>query len=39
MEYYRAERKKKFLFFMTAWMELKSMMLSELSQVVKRNTT
>ena len=35
MEYYSAERKKEFLPFMTAWMELESIMLSEISHVVK----
>ena len=35
MEYYAAERKKETLPFMTAWMELESIMLSEISQVVK----
>ena len=35
MEYYAAERKKELLPFMTAWMELESIMLSEISQVVK----
>ena len=35
MEYYRAERKKVFLPFKTAWMELESIMLSEISHVVK----
>ena len=34
MEYYAAERKKELLPFMTAWMELESIMLSEISQVV-----
>ena len=34
MEYYRAERKE-LLPFMTAWMELESIMLSEISQAVK----
>ena len=34
MEYYAAERKE-FLPFVTAWMELESIMLSEISQVVK----
>ena len=34
MEYYRAERKKEFLPFATAWMELESIMLSERSQAV-----
>ena len=35
MEYYAKERKKELLPFMTAWMELESIMLSEVSQVVK----
>ena len=35
MEYYAAERKKELIPFATAWMELESIMLSELSQVVK----
>ena len=35
MEYYTAERKKGLLPFMTAWMELQSITLSEISQVVK----
>ena len=35
VEYYAAERKKELLPFMTAWMELESIMLSEISQVVK----
>ena len=35
MEYYAAERKKKLLPFATAWMELESIMLSEISQAVK----
>ena len=35
MEYYAAERKKELLPFMTAWMELESIMLSEISQVVR----
>ena len=35
MEYYTAERKKELLPFMTAWMELESIMLSEISQAVK----
>ena len=35
MEYYTAERKKGLPPFTTAWMELKSIMLSEVSQVVK----
>ena len=36
MKYYAAERKKKeFLPFVTAWMELDTTMLSEISQSVK----
>ena len=35
MEYYPAERKKELLPFTTAWMELESIMLSEISQAVK----
>ena len=35
MEYYAAERKKELLPFVTAWMDVESMMLSETSQVVK----
>ena len=35
MEYYTAERKKELLPFTTAWMELESIMLSEISQAVK----
>ena len=35
MEYYAAERKKALLPFTTAWMELESITLSEISQVVK----
>ena len=35
MEYYAAERKKKLLPFVTAWMDLESIMLSEISQTVK----
>ena len=34
MEYYTAERKEKLLPFMTAWMDLESIMLSEISQQV-----
>ena len=34
-EFYAAERKKEFLPFATAWMELESIMLSEISQVVR----
>ena len=35
MEYYTPVRKKELLPFATAWMELESIMLSEISQVVK----
>ena len=35
MEYYAGERMKKLLPFTTAWMELESVMLSEISQAVK----
>ena len=35
MEYYASERKKELLPFTTALMELESIMLSEISQVVK----
>ena len=35
MEYYTTERKKELLPFMAAWMELESIMLSEISQAVK----
>ena len=35
MEYHAAERKKVLLPFVTAWMELENIMLSEISQVVK----
>ena len=35
MEYYAAERKKELLPFATAWTELESIMLSEISQAVK----
>ena len=35
MEYYAAERKKELPPFMTAWMELERIMLSEISQSVK----
>ena len=38
MEYYAAERKKELLPLATAWMELESIMLSEISQVVRTNT-
>ena len=35
MEFYAAERKKELKPFATAWMELESIMLSEISQAVK----
>ena len=35
MEYYTAERKKELLPFVTAWMELESIVLSEISQAVR----
>ena len=35
MEYYAADRKKDLLPFMIAWMELETIMLSEISQTVK----
>ena len=35
MEYYTAERKKDLLPFTTAWMELESVMLSEISKVMR----
>ena len=35
MEYYAAQRKKEVLPFAKAWMELESIMLSEISQEVK----
>ena len=35
MEYYAAERKKELLPFASAWTELESIMLSEVSQAVK----
>ena len=35
MEYYAAERKKDLLSFVRAWVELESIMLSEISQAVK----
>ena len=39
MGYYTTERKKELLPFATALMELENIMLSELSQLVKTNTT
>ena len=35
MEFYAAERKKELLPLATAWMELESVMLSEVSQAVR----
>ena len=35
MEYYTAQRKEELIPFATAWMELKSIMLSEISQTVR----
>ena len=35
MEYYAAERKKELIPFATVWMELESIMLSEISQEVR----
>ena len=35
MEYYAAERKKELLPFVTAWMKVESIMLSEISQSEK----
>ena len=35
MEYYAAERKKEFIPFATAWMELEIIMLNEVSQMVR----
>ena len=35
MEYYTAERKKELLPFLTAWVELESIMLSEIGQAMK----
>ena len=35
MEYYIAKRKKVLLYYMTPWMVLESIMLSEISQEVK----
>ena len=36
MEFYAAERKKELIPFATAWMQLESIMLSEISQVVRQ---
>ena len=38
MEFYAAERKKELIPFATAWMELESIMLSEISQMGGTNT-
>ena len=35
MGFYAAERKKELIAFATAWMELESIMLSEISQAVR----
>ena len=35
MEFYGAERKKELLPFVTAWMDLERIVLSEISQVVR----
>ena len=35
MEFYAVERKKELIPFATAWMELESIMLSEISQMVR----
>ena len=35
MEFYAAERNKELIPFATAWVELESIMLNEISQVVK----
>ena len=35
MEYHTAERKKELLCFVTVWMELESIMLSEIRQAVR----
>ena len=35
MEYYTAKRKEELLHFITAWIDLESIMLSEISQVIK----
>ena len=35
VEFYAAERKKELIPFVTAWMELESIVLSEISQVVR----
>ena len=35
LEFYSAERKKELIPFLTSWMELESIMLSEISQAVR----
>ena len=35
MEFYAAERKKELVLFATAWIEVESIMLSEISQAVR----
>ena len=35
IEIYAADRKKELIYFATAWMELETIMLSEISQVVR----
>ena len=35
MEFYAADRKKELISFATAWMDLESIMLSEINQAVK----
>ena len=35
MEFYAAQRKKELISFETAWMELESIMVSEISQTVR----
>ena len=37
MEFYAAQRKKELIPFVTAWMELESIMLSEINQAVRDN--
>ena len=37
MKFYAAERKKELIPFATAWMELESIMLSEIRQMVREN--
>ena len=39
MEYYAGKRKKELQSFVTTWMELESIMLSEISQAVKDDLT